>query len=133
MAWYAGLILLATAFGIAWAGSPRTLLAYLQGDTLIADSYVDLGTGSPEEQRTGFATITNLSSAPIRLIGGSSDCSCTITESLPRTVEPWGNIQVPIRLAIPPETSGQFTRNVVLWTDSGQHPELRLRVGVLVK
>jgi len=128
----AALLVLLGAAGSWVYGSPAAALARLRGDTLIADpGYLDFGTVPAGEPREAPLTVGNWSDRPVRLIGGTSDCTCTTLSDLPLTIPPGGRAVVTIRL-VPPTDAGHLTRTVMLRTDSPDQPELRVRLGCRV-
>jgi hypothetical protein len=129
-------VLLGVTAAIAvWAyGSPERALAHLRGELLSAgDGYLDFGSGRPGDRLDASVAVRNWTDSPVRLIGGTSDCSCTTTEDLPVTVPPGGSMPVHIHLKVPPSNSGQLTRTVTLRTDCPGMSVVRLRVGCRVK
>jgi hypothetical protein len=122
-----------TAAATALYGSPDAALARLRGESLTADPYLDLGSGKPGDALEGAATIRNVTDRPIRLVGGTSDCSCTVLRDLPATVEPGGSVTVGVRLKIPDGRTGRLTRTVFLRTDDPDRPVVRFAVGCRVE
>jgi hypothetical protein len=115
-------------------GSIDTALARLRGDDMGAPSFVDLGEGNLNERLEAQAAITNYSDRPIRLIGGTSDCSCITTSDMPLTIPPGATVPVSVVLRIPgSSTVGQLTRTAELWTDNDKHRKIRLRLGAKVR
>ena len=49
---------------------------------------IDMGHGAPGETREATVELTNRTDQPIRLIGGTADCSCTVIGDLPVTIPP---------------------------------------------
>jgi hypothetical protein len=134
--WAGGVALvLATLAGVGTvvAGSPQKALAWLRGDTVTADGYLDFGAGPVGEKLVATATVRNWTDRPVRLIGGTSDCSCTTTDDLPVTIPPGGEAAVPVTLKIPATNRGQMTRTVMLRTDCPRRPVVKLRVGCRVE
>jgi len=87
-------------------GSPTAALARLRGDTMIADpGYLDFGTLPAGELHEALLTVSNWSDRPVRLIGGTSDCTCTTLSDMPVTIPPGGRAVVTIRLVPPWRTS----------------------------
>jgi hypothetical protein len=123
--------LLATSFLIF--GSAEAAVAKLRGQTLTNTSHLDFGTGTPGTVATATATVHNWTDAPLRLIGGTSDCSCLATQDLPITIPPNGSVEVSVKLKIPAGTPGQLTRSVEFLTDCPKHPRLRLTAGAMVE
>ena len=114
-------------------GSAEAAVAKLRGQTLTTTSHLTFESGTVGEMRTTTATVRNWTDAPLRLIGGTSDCSCLATEDLPITIPPNGGVEVRVRLKIPAGTPGQLTRTVEFLTDCPKHSRLRLTAGVLVE
>jgi hypothetical protein len=68
---------------------PGALLAKLRGESISADPAVtNIGQGEFGTERAFSIRLTNWSDQPIRIIGGTSDCSCIATSSLPVTLAP---------------------------------------------
>jgi len=91
-------------------GSPRAALARLRGDLLsVSPQYLDLGTGSEGQVLASAVEITNWTDRPVRLIGGTSDCSCVATKDLPHTVPPGAAKLVTIEVTAPKTGQGYIT------------------------
>ncbi|HVK12455.1 MAG TPA: MauE/DoxX family redox-associated membrane protein [Gemmataceae bacterium] len=112
---------------------PATALARLRGQSVVVSPAVlDLGTnpGGTEVVRT--VQVTNLTDAPVRIVGGSSDCSCILTEGLPLTLAPRASADLPVRVKLPKDT-GAFHRSAFVWTDAAAR-ELRFEItGVMAE
>ena len=93
----------ATALGGSLAyGSPQAALARLRGDKLTAEpSFIDFGAIESGQTFDTSIAVRNWTDRPIRLVGGTSDCSCIATDGLPATIEP-GEVQ-----SIPPALDRQ--------------------------
>jgi hypothetical protein len=122
-----------TAAGAGVYGSPDAALARLRGESLVVGPYLDLGAGKPGEYLEAAATVRNVTDHPIRLYGGTSDCSCTTLRDLPVTIEPGGSVAVGIQLHIPSAESGRLTRTVFLRTDAPGQPTARFAIGCRVE
>ena len=135
--WAGGVLLLLaglTTVGIGWAGSPAAILARLRGESLsVTHSYLDFGSGRPGEALEATAQVRNWGDRPSRLIGGTSDCSCTAVAELPVTIEPGGSAAIRIRLRVPAGDGGRLTRTVFLRTDYPDQPTVAFRVGCRVE
>ena len=130
----AAVLAILAGVGTVVAGSPAAALARLRGDTVaVADGYLDFGAGPVGERLKATATVRNWTDQPVRLVGGTSDCSCTTTDDLPITIPPGGEAAVPVELKVPASNRGQLTRTVKLWTDCPQRPVVRFRVGCRVE
>jgi len=101
----------------AFAGSLEGVLARLRGEALsFRPGVLDVGRGEAgAEVETGIELV-NRTDAPVRIVGGTSDCSCITTEDLPITLAPGEarRIGVSIQFGNDP---GVFTRKALLHTD----------------
>jgi hypothetical protein len=105
------------AFFVAVA-SPSDWLAQLRGQTVTAEPAIaDLGTGWPGEVRTFTVLLTNRSTSPVRIVGGTARCGCTVTRDLPLELAPGETeaMQVEVRFLGSP---GRFTEPYQLYTDA---------------
>jgi hypothetical protein len=126
----AGLILGVSAGAATWVyGSPTAALARLQGVPLYAPGYVDFGTGRPGNELEREVAVTNWTAAPVRLIGGTSDCSCLTTGEMPLTIPPGQTQPVKVVLKVPGSAAGSFTRRAELWTDCDRQRTIRFIKG----
>jgi hypothetical protein len=123
-----------TAGLLSWTGHLAAGLAALRGETVsLSTSYLDFGIGEVGDNLHARMTVTNHNSQPLRIVGGTSDCSCTTTDSLPVTIEPGATADIPIKLHVPNAKPGQMTRTVILRTDNPDALELRLHIGCVVR
>jgi hypothetical protein len=112
----------ATLLGLAALtfGSADAALASLRREPLsIRPRPVDVGLGQPNQLVETQVQIANHADCPVRIIGGTSDCSCVVTDDLPIALDPneVRSLTVRIRLA---RTPGFFAHKAVLWTDNDQ-------------
>lgn len=127
--WSAGtaaILLTVGSVGSYAYGSLPSFLAKLRGQSLACQRLLDFGEAGHGERLEKKAAVTNLTSEPIRLIGGTSDCSCISTVSLPITIEPRSSVEIPVILKVPGTSAGTFTRTAELWTDSEQMKFIRI-------
>ena len=114
-------------------GSVEATLAKLRGETVSAGTgYVDFGSGKPGETLTASATVANWTNEPVRLVGGTSDCSCATTDDFPVVVPPNGKVSFRIRLKVLSDSGGQLTRTITVRTDHAERPQLTFRIGCKV-
>jgi spore coat protein U-like protein len=109
--------LLLAGFFVAVA-SPSDWLAQWRGQTVTVEPTIaDLGTGWPGEVRTFTALLTNRSTSPVRIVGGTARCGCTVTRALPVELAPGETkaLRVEVRFL---GTSGRFTEAYQLYTDA---------------
>jgi hypothetical protein len=131
-----GAVLILTLLAVgAWLryGSLEAALARLHGQSLYAPTYVDFGSASAGQELVQDIILTNWTDAPIRVIGGTSDCSCVTTSSLPLTIPPGERRAVRVVLRPPGAVRGWLTRRAELWTDCERQPVVRLVVGCRVE
>jgi hypothetical protein len=129
----AAVLVLLGAAGSWVYGSPGAALARLRGDVLTVNpGYLDFGPLPAGEARELSVEVGNWSDRPVRLIGGTSDCSCTTLSDLPVTIPSGGREVVTIRL-VPPSGAGHLTRTVMLRTDHPDQPQVRVRLGCRVE
>jgi len=111
-------------------GSPEAALARLRGESLtVTPGYVDFGSGHPGDKLEATVKVRNWTDRPIRLMGGTSDCSCVVTTGLPITLQPGETRTIPVRLKLRQSQPGTFTRIAELWTDYDNQRTIRFRVG----
>lgn len=117
--------------GAIWFfGSPEAALAKLRGEALtVSPGYVDFGIGKSGSTLEAVVEVQNWTYYPVRLIGGTSDCSCVTSTGLPISVPPQGSVSIPLLLKVRRSAPGVFTREAELWTDCDKQPTIWLRVG----
>lgn len=117
----------------AMYGSVQGAVVRLQGKAVTAGSaYVDFGVGRPGQKLAASVEVTNWSDEPVRLIGGTSDCSCVLIDSLPIALAPGQAVVFPIRFRVPAADGGRFTRTAYLLTDNPRQPKVRLHVSCTI-
>ena len=68
-------------------GSVPSALAYLRGERIsVHPRMVEIEEGVPGETRKVKVEVANWTDEPIRLIGGTTDCACTVLGDLPVTI-----------------------------------------------
>jgi uncharacterized membrane protein len=117
---------------LVW-GSPQAALAKLRGESLsLSAAYVDVGSGKFGENLETRLEIRNHSSDPIRLVGGTSDCTCLTTTDLPILIRPGDSQTITVTIRVPKAKPGGFTKTAELWTDCDRQRTIRFRVGYRV-
>ena len=118
LAFCAGLIGLASAA----YGSPDAALARLRGESVsVLPGIADVGHGDPGETLETMIEVVNRTDKPVRITGGTSDCSCIATQDLPLTLAPGEARQLAVKVRLP-GTAGFFNRKAWLWTDCKEAP-----------
>ncbi|MBI2807076.1 MAG: DUF1573 domain-containing protein [Planctomycetes bacterium] len=113
------LLLLGSVAGIAHVryGSIDAALASLRNERLsLQPALVDMGEGIAGEERDASVELTNWTEHPIRLIGGTADCSCTVLGDLPITIPPGESRSITVTMRLP-KTPGLFNRKAQLTID----------------
>lgn len=124
---------LLVAAGSLFFGSVEAAVAKLRGEALAVTPYLDFGSGKPGEVLEATATVTNYTGAPVRLIGGTSDCTCVTIEDFPLTISPGERASFRVRLRVVSKASGQFTRVVTVRTDCASRPVIDFRIGCRIE
>jgi len=123
-----------TGLGTLIYGSPRAALARMRGEVLaVTPRYVDFGATSQGMHLRQWVEVHNWADRSIRLVGGTSDCSCVTTAGLPITILPGEARAIPIELKVPPSAPGSFTRVAELWTDVDTQRVIQLYIGCRIK
>jgi hypothetical protein len=106
---------------------PAHALALLRGEVVeVVPAITDVGEGRAGEERTFRIEVRNHTSAPVRIVGGTTTCSCIATNDLPVTIAPRQTeyITVQVRFRGSP---GRFGHRYVFYTDAAEIPWLRAR------
>jgi len=123
-----GLVLVVLLGGIVSATpSPARTLAWLRGQPLLVQPFVsELGEGRAGEWRAFRLQIINFSDQPVRILGGSKNCSVQATETVPVDIPADGSAELTVlgRFTGPP---GRFQQQFVLYTDLRQQPVIYAR------
>ncbi len=120
------LTLIGGAFLLAF-DDPAAALARLRGEVIAVEPNVSqVGDGVPQEQRQFAVQLTNHGGRPVRILGGTTTCSCIATEDLPITV-PAGesrSIAVSVRFS---GGAGRFQHSFIFYTDDEKQPVVTAR------
>ena len=128
------LLVAAVAVGSAVYGSPQAALARLRGEPItVTPVPVDLGTGTPGMKLESRVEVKNWSDRTVRLVGGTSDCSCVTHRDLPVAIPPGESRWVTIEMRVPPANSGRLTKRAELFTDHDRQPLVHLTIGCWVE
>ena len=77
--------------------------ARLRGETVMVRPFaLDYGELPPGGSATMALEVVNLSNEPVELLGGRSDCGCTVTQDLPQTIPPGSTATVRVRIDVKP-------------------------------
>lgn len=111
------------------AGDTGTkLLARWRNESLLLQPAVlDFGEGVAGQHSHKQIVVANLTDHPIRLIGGTSGCSCTATEGLPVEVPANGQVTLDIHLEFK-GTEGNFSHQFEYLTSTNRQPKLMGRL-----
>jgi hypothetical protein len=103
-------------------GEPGAALARLRGDLITVEPAVsNVGEAETGVERMFRVELTNRTDRPIRIIGGTDNCSCIATDSLPLTLfrDQPQSIEVWVRFR---GSAGRFQHRFVLLTDDARQP-----------
>jgi Methylamine utilisation protein MauE len=101
-------------------GSADAALAHLRGERVsVRPAFVDIGSGVPGQTFEATVELVNRTDRPVRIIGGTSDCSCVTTDELPLTLGPGEARGVTVRVKLSSDL-GIFNRKAFFWTDHDQ-------------
>lgn len=124
----AALVVVVAAGGTLACGSLDAALASLRGQSLVVSPVVDFGSGKPGDVLSSQVTVRNYSGKTVRLVGGTSSCSCTATDEMPISIDPGDEVVVNVRLRIPSGQPGLMNQQIVLFSDDPRQPRIDLRV-----
>ena len=114
-----GVALFAGVAGVSllFVDEPVGALAYLRGEPIIAQpSVTDVGDGSRGTQRLFHLQLTNRAHHSVRVVGGTSTCSCLAAVSLPITLAPGETRAIDVGVKFR-GSSGRFRHAFILLTD----------------
>jgi hypothetical protein len=119
----------------AWTyGSPQAALARIRGDTVtISPRFLDVGSGKSGASLEGKIEVRNWTNKPVRIIGGTSDCSCVVTRDLPCTIAPGEVAEIAVELSLRSKQTGAVARKAVLWTDCEQAETVQFLIGARIR
>jgi len=113
-------------------GSVEAVVAKLRGETLWVPPYTDFGSGKPGESLQTSIPVANWTNTPLRLLGGTADCTCVTAEDFPLVIPPNSKASFRVRLNVIADTGGQFTRSIVVRTDDPARPQFTFQIGCRV-
>ena len=122
------IVLFFASLSYLWFDTPADALAFLRGERVSAEpSSIDLGEARAGERREVGVRLLNRADHPIRIIGGTSDCSCIATTGLPIAIPSAESrlVMVQVKFAGAP---GVFSRTAVLFTNDELQKKVVLRL-----
>lgn len=105
--------------------------SYVRGDAVLPVA-VDFGTVSQGQLCEIPVSLQNISNQPLRLVGGTSDCSCNLIASLPIVIAPGASENVVLQIDAPRQP-GIAMRAARVWTDSATQPQIILHLKCTVE
>ena len=130
---FAAILVVIVGIGISVFGSTEAAIARLRGESLgVTPGVLDFGAGKPGDKLTRVVTVHNYTNRPVKLIGGTSDCSCLAAKDMPITVKPGGQQEIRISFVMPHANPGRMSRWVELYTDCLDQQRIRLNAGCQV-
>jgi hypothetical protein len=127
------LILIAGAFLMA-SDNPAKALARMRGESIVVEPGVsDVGEGQIGAERAFQIRLTNYADQPIRIIGGTTTCSCIATNSLPISLEQGETRAIDVFVKFRGSV-GEFHHGFELFTDDETQPVVVARfVGRVIR
>jgi hypothetical protein len=124
----AGLLALAGVSLAVFANDPAQWLAHQLGLRLaVVPVRTDLGEAEAGTARVIQVVLRNDHDHPVRIVGGSSTCSCVVTNDLPLTIPPRGSQVVNVQIIFTGEP-GQFQHQFAFLTDDERQGRVVARV-----
>jgi len=127
----AGIVLLsALLIGLVTVsfGSVPAAIAHLRGDRIsVQPSVIDVGKGESGAEREISVKVANWTDKPIRLIGGTTDCSCTVLNDLPVTIPAKQSRPVTVSLRMK-GMPGIFMRKLGFLVDDNGFTRINFRI-----
>ena len=109
-------------------GSVRGAVAYFRGERVsVLPRLVEAGDGLSGERRKVKIELGNWTDKPIRLIGGTADCSCTVLNDLPLTIPPKEVRAVSIDFSFSGKP-GMFSRPIAFLVDDDGFQRVNFRL-----
>lgn len=113
--------LIGGAFWFAF-DDPAAALARLRGEPITVEpSLTDVGDGISEEVRTLTIQLVNRGEQPVAIVGGTANCSCLATASLPGTVPPGESRPVTVQVTFKGQR-GRFQHKFFFYTNDSIQP-----------
>ena len=103
---------------LLWNDDLDAALSQLRGEAITVEpDPTDVGEGAAGEKRTFSVQLSNRSAKTVRILGGTTSCSCIATNDLPITIAPGATetISVEVRFRGSP---GRFLHRFYLYTDA---------------
>jgi hypothetical protein len=135
LAWLVtGLIVIVAGTVVAHGGIAPAWFALLGDPVSVYPPVTDLGHAVRGTNREFTVTLHNHLPRQVRILGGTSDCSCAAAEDMPVTLPPGGMATVRVKGAFK-GAPGSFVREFVFYTDQGlgHNATARFRGRVLAK
>ncbi|MFT3881507.1 MAG: DUF1573 domain-containing protein [Gemmatales bacterium] len=100
--------------------NPWATLARLRGETLsVQPAVTQVGEGSQGESRVFQVILQNYSEKPIRVVGGTTSCTCVATADLPLTIPAGENKTINVKINFS-GSLGKFLHHFVLYSDANK-------------
>lgn len=118
--------LVVTLWAFARFGSIHNAIRFAVGERITVDAASkSFGTAEPGQRLAITFLLANHGASPIRVLGSTSDCSCTVPGDMPFVVNPGQSRPFHVALQMPQEPQG-FSSKITLYTSSPDQLELDL-------
>jgi hypothetical protein len=105
----------------------RAIAAIRDAALVIEPDVLDFGAIPAGTANSKSIRITNRRSQPVRIVGGTADCSCFAIADLPQVIPPGDSIELRIHYKMPREP-GFAERFATIWTDEPSMRSLAIRL-----
>ena len=113
-------------------GSVSASLAYLRSEQLLIDQANKATTGEAGGQVQISYDLTNWTDHPVRLLGSSTSCTCTILDGLPMTLAA-SETKAVVATIVLDKAETRLAGSILVFTDDRRTPEIRLAYTVRVE
>jgi hypothetical protein len=106
-------------------GSWEVAMAYARGEsTFVMADPAQLADVRPDEEISTTIRLRNVSTVPVRILGGNASCGCMVLQDLPLDLKPGEYRTIQIRVRPPKKEGARFRYDVVLYESAPGPPVL---------
>lgn len=123
----ATLTLFLGGFLLAGGGRPADFLARIRGERLtVAPPVTDMGSDAAGQEHRFTVRLHNHTDDTINIVGGTTSCSCVVTDDLPISIPPGASVPVTVRIRFK-GTPGLLQQEFVFYTDEKEQDRVMAR------
>jgi len=126
------LVLIGFSLALVRLGSAAAASAWARGSSthVLAEPVVLEGVAPGTEVSAGLR-VRNVSERPVRVLGGTCDCSCGVLHDLPVLLDPHERREIRITVTTPRQAGGRFHHKICLYLSSPGPPLVTYVSGVV--